>query len=249
MQRKNFLLVVAITFFTSHVFAGAMGPVNQGSDWRWVSAISVGPVWEKAGTTQSFYLTPEIEKTYAAQPSTNILADGEVFIGMQKKLTSITQTQLGFAIATTSNASLSGQIWDDANSRFANYNYNYTIQHSHVAVKSKVLIDQGSLIMPWISGSIGVGFNYAHAFQNTPLIYEAVVNPNFASHTQIAFTYTAGAGLQKSINEHWQVGLGYEFADWGKSTLGRAAEQTLNNGLELNNLYTNGILFNLTYCS
>ena len=101
----------------------------------------------------------------------------------------------------------------------------------------------------WISGSLGVGFNSAHGFQNTPLIYEAIVNPNFASHTQIAFTYTVGAGLQKALKQHWQVGVGYEFADWGQSRLGRAAEQTLNNGLELNHLYTNGILFNLTYCS
>ena len=116
-----------------------------------------------------------------------------------------------------------------------------------IATKSKVLIDKGYWLTPWISGSLGIGFNTAHDFQNTPLINEAVVNPNFASHTQVAFTYTVGVGLQKTLNQHWQAGLGYEFADWGQSLLGRAAEQTLNNGLALNHLYTNGILFNLTY--
>ena len=248
MKRSDVLSALLTSFLTGTVFAGVMGPVSQSSNWSWVSTLSVGPVWEQAGKTQSFYLTPEIEKTYAANQSTNALADGELFIGMQKKLSTTIQTQLGLAVAATSDASLSGLIWDDEIPRFANHSYRYKIQHSHVAVKSKMLMDKGYWLTPWISGSLGVGFNAAHAFQNTPLIYEAIVNPNFASHTQIAFTYTVGAGLQKAINQHWQVGVGYEFADWGQSRLGRAAEQTLNNGLGLNHLYTNGILFNLTYC-
>lgn len=34
---------------------------------------------------------------------------------------------------------------------------------------------------------------------------------------------------------------------WGKSALGRASGQTLNDGLKLNYLYTNGVVLNLTY--
>lgn len=249
MKRKKVLPALLTSFLTGTVFAGIMGPVSQSSHWSWVSTLSAGAVWEQAGKTQSFYLTPEIEKTYAAHQSTNTLANGEFFVGMQKILSQSIQAQLGLAVAATSDASLSGLIWDDEIPRFANHSYRYKIQHSHVAVKSKVLVDKGYWLTPWISGSLGIGFNSAHAFQNTPLIYEAIVNPNFASHTQIAFTYTVGAGLQKVLNQHWQVGVGYEFADWGQSRLGRAAEQTLNNGLGLNHLYTNGILFNLTYCS
>lgn len=90
-----------------------------------------------------------------------------------------------------------------------------------------------------MSGSLDVGFNRAHDFTNTPLIFEALPNPDFAAHTKTAFTYTLSAGLQKSINEHWQLGGGYEFADWGKSELGRALGQIMNSGLPLNHLYTN----------
>jgi hypothetical protein len=113
------------------------------------------------------------------------------------------QTQLGLAVVATSNASLSGLIWDDTDPRFANHSYLYKIQHSHITAKSKMLMDKGYLLMPWISASLGVGFNSAHSFQNTPLIYEAIVNPNFASHTQTAFTYTLSAGVQKALNQHW----------------------------------------------
>lgn len=249
MKRKGVSPVLLMIFLTDTVFAGAMGPISQSSNWSWISTLSAGPVWEQAGSTQSFYLTPEIEKTYAAHQSTNALFYGEFFIGMQKKQSTTLQTQLGLAIAATSDASLSGLIWDDVDPQFANHRYRYKIQHTHVALKSKVLMDKGYWLTPWISGSLGVAFNSSHAYQNTPLIYEAIVNPNFASHTQTAFTYTVGAGLQKNLNQHWQVGVGYEFADWGKSRLGRAAEQTLNTGIALNHLYTNGILFNLTYSS
>lgn len=70
---------------------------------------------------------------------------------------------------------------------------------------------------------------------------------NFASNTTTAFTYTLGAGVQRHLNPHWQVGIGYEFSDWGSSQLNRASGQTLNSGLLLSHLYTNELLFNLTY--
>ena len=70
---------------------------------------------------------------------------------------------------------------------------------------------------------------------------------NFASNSTTAFTYTLGAGVQRQLNPHWQAGIGYEFADWGRSQLNRASGQTLNSGLSLSQLYTNGFLFNLTY--
>lgn len=233
---------------SGNVVAGTMEPTSQASNWSWVSSLSEGLLWERAGKTQSFDLTPEIAKTYAAHQSTHVLANTEFFVGMQKILSKTIQAQLGLTIAATSNASLSGLIWDDEIPQFANHSYGYKIQHTHVAIKDKLLINKGYWLTPWISGSLGIGFNSAHSYQNTPLIYEAIVNPNFASYTQVAFTYTIGVGLQKALNQHWQVGMGYEFTDWGQSRLGRAAEQTLNKGLVLNHLYTNGILFNLTYC-
>ena len=213
----------------------------------WVATLSLGPVWESAGNTQTFYLDPTIEKTYAASPVTHALLDGEVFLGIQKNLRDKLEGQIGLAVATTANAGLSGDIWDDADPQFNNYTYSYQVRHTHIALKGKLLADRGYVLTPWISGSVGVGFNQAHDFSNTPSISQAVAMPNFSSNTQTSFTYTVGAGVQKALNQHWQLGVGYEFADWGRSQLGRASGQTVNNGLSLSHLYTNGFLFNLTY--
>jgi opacity protein-like surface antigen len=209
--------------------------------------LSAGPAWQSAGTTQTFYLTPDIEKTYTANKAARALFDGEFFLGLQKQLTQTIQGQLGLAVAATSDASLSGDIWDDAVPQFDNHTYSYKIQHTHVAVKGKLLADAGFWLIPWVSASLGVGFNNAYGFHSTPTIFEALPTPDFSSHTQTALTYTVGAGVQKALSSHWQIGAGYEFADWGKSSLGRAQGQTLNSGLGLNHLYTNGVLFNLTY--
>lgn len=249
-MRTAAILSIASILSCTQSIAGPMKPVGLGEtqkSWNWVSTISAGPVWEGAGQTQTFYLTPNIIKTYTAEHAAHVLFDGEVFIGIQKELPKAFLGQIGLAVAATTNAKLSGNIWDDADSTFNNYSYSYQIQHTHIAVKGKFLADRGYWVMPWVSASLGVGFNAAHDFQNTPLISEAVTMTNFASNTHTSFTYTLGAGVQKVLNSHWQAGIGYEFTDWGQSQLNRASGQTLNSGLSLNHLYTNGVLFNLTY--
>ena len=247
MSNKSVALMVSLSLLTGSALAGAMGPVSQDPNWSWLSTLSAGPVWENGGAQQSFYLTPSIEKTYTANQTTNTLFAGEFFLGLQKKLSQTLMGQMGLAVATTSNAKLSGYIWDDADPLFANYTYEYKILHTHIAVKGKVLSDMGYWLTPWLSASMGVGFNTAHAFNNTPLIFEVPANANFATRNQTSFSYTLGAGVQKALTKHWQIGVGYEFSDWGKSGLGRTAEQVLNSGLTLNHLYTNGVLFNLSY--
>lgn len=247
MKNRLFLSIATASALGCTAFAGTMGSVIPPKDWTWVTSITAGPIWARSGETQTFYLAPEIEKTYVARKSSDATASGELFLGMQKSLTAQWLGQLGLAAATTGNARLQGVIWDDADPQFDNYSYLYKIRNSRVAVKGKLLLDKGYWFMPWVSASLGVGFNSAHDFANTPLIFEAVPNNNFEDHTKTAFTYTLGAGIQKHINDHWQMGVGYEFADWGKSVLNRAAGQTLHTGLSLNHSYTNGVLFNLTY--
>jgi opacity protein-like surface antigen len=214
---------------------------------QWIGSLSAGPIWEQAGETQTFFLAPEIEKTYLANSNTHALTEGEVLIGLQKNFTRHWQSQLGLAVAHTSNAVLEGRIWDDADPSFDNFSYQYKVQHTRFTAKGKLIFNSNDWVMPWISGSAGLGVNQAKQFNNLPLIFEALPNTNFQSHTQCSFTYTLGVGLQKSFNAHLSAGLGYEFADWGKNSLGTAPDQTTTSTLQLNHLYTQGLQFNLTY--
>jgi opacity protein-like surface antigen len=219
----------------------------QSLPYSWVATLSAGPTWENAGSAQTMYLTPAIEKTYTTNRTTHTVGDLELFAGIQTPLREKLNGQFGLAAATTSNATLTGNIWDDADPAFNNYTYSYHVSHTSIALKGKLLADMGYIVIPWISGSLGVGFNYASGFTNTPTLSEALVMPNFKSQTTAAFTYTLGTGIQVKLDPHWQVGVGYEFADWGNSQLSRAPSQTQSSGLSLSHLYTNGVLFNLTY--
>lgn len=213
-----------------------------------VFTLSGGPVWENAGQTQTLFLQQNIEKTYSATNPTNALADGELFIGFQHIWSTQFQGQLGMAVEATSNANLSGNIWDDADPEFNNFLYSYQVHHSHIALKGKLLTNTSVYALkPYLSGSVGVGFNKAYHFNNIPMIFEAIATPNFTPKTTTSFTYTVGIGIQKAILTHWQVGMGYEFADWGQNHLGPASGQTSNEGLAMNHFYTNGLLFNITW--
>lgn len=245
MSIKSVLISSSLSLFAAQTFAGTMGVENK--PYTFVATLSAGPAWESEGETQTFYLTDTVEKTYATNKSSNSLGTGELFGGIQKTINEQVKGQLGLAIAVAGNAGLEGHIWDDADPQFNNYIYRYKVIHSRIAAKGKLIADGAYWLMPWVSGSVGVAFNTAHDFYNFPTIFQAVQNPNFSDHTKTSFTYTVGAGVQKALNAHWQVGIGYEFADWGKSELGRAAGQTMNSGLALNHIYTHGALLNLTY--
>lgn len=247
MRKKNYIKLFVVSCFMNTAMAGTMGAMDPMFTRHWFAALSGGPVWAKAGKTQTFYLAPEMEKSYVANKGANTLPAGELSTGVQMSFSPYLLAQLGVAVAATGNAKLQGIIWDDAQPQFANYTYQYKVDHAALSVKGKLLVDKGYWLMPWLSGSIGIGFNRAHSFTNTPIIFEAVNNSNFTAHTKTAFTYTVGAGVQKLLNQHWQMGVGYEFSDWGSNQLVRASGQTMNQGLTLSHLYTNGVLFNLTY--
>ena len=213
----------------------------------YVITLSAGQGYETTQNRQALTLTPSIEKTYVTNPSQQDFANAEIFLGVQEDLTMRLKGQLGLSIVGSGNTRINGNIWDDSNPQFNNYEYTYMVQHTHVALKAKLLADVHMVFVPWVSGSMGIGFNNAHAFYSVPTDLTALPTPNFSANCTTAFTYTLGFGVQYPITPHWQIGGGYEFADWGKSELGTTSGQAGGTGPVLNHLYSSSILVNLSY--
>lgn len=211
--------------------------------------VSGGPLWENTGQTQTLYLQSDIEKTFQATHTTHILGNGEFFVGAQRALHDRFLGQLGVALAYSGNAVLNGNVWEDANPELDNYSYSGKVSQTRLTIKGKLLSGLQWKVQPYVSAGTGIGFNRSHAFSITPKLFEEVAFPAFASNTKTAFTYTLGAGLQKKIHHNWQIGIGYEFADWGNSGFSAALNQTLGSGIQLSHLYTNELLISLSYIS
>jgi opacity protein-like surface antigen len=232
---------------SSSALAGMSKEQAAQPSFGWVGQLSLGATWANGGDTQTFYLTPDIEKTFFAQKKRDALAAGELFVGAQKPLSPTLMGQLGLSLARTGGAKLQGMIHDDADPLFANHSYCYKVHSTRIAAKGRLIFNRDSVIDPFVSAQLGVSFNKAHGFINTPFIEEAITNPNFGSNTTSAFTYVLAAGVQKSFSGNWNAGVRYEFADWGKSALARDSSQTMNRGLSLSHLYTNGVMVHIGY--
>lgn len=250
--RKGFCFLLLPAFFIeanagNNLYSNSGLTASELEGDGWVVSVKGGPLWSQSGKTQTLYLLPDLAKTYTSTHGISTLGSGELFIGTQRQLSSQWLAQLGVIGAFAGNTTISGQIWDNALPQFNNYNYQYKVNNSRVGLEGKFFLDQGYSFMPWASVSLNVGFNHAYDFTNNSLISEQLAYPNFANNTKTSFTYTVGVGVEKNLDDHWSGGIGYEFADWGKSSLGRAPTQTVNQGLSLNHIYTNGFLLNLTY--
>lgn len=211
-----------------------------------VATLSAGPIWTATHKTQTFFLQSDIEKTYTATHNTGTNGTAELFLGAQSLLEEGLRGQFGLAIGVT-GTSLKGHIYEDANPIFDDFTYAFNTKDIRYAVKAKFLMDVPCSLQAYLSGSLGVGVNRATNFRIYPIIPEAVPAPSFRDNTETNFAYTVGTGIERAIGEHFQVGIGYEFADWGKTILARAPGQTLNDGLGFSHLYTNELLFSITF--
>src|ERR1700722_2989069 len=106
--RKMFLLICSLNLLTAAIHAA---PINRDSTLyplNYIITLSAGPMWQSNGDTQTFALTPEIEKTYAANKTNQVIFDGELFLGLQHKLSDSFSGQLGFAVGASNAAKLTG---------------------------------------------------------------------------------------------------------------------------------------------
>jgi hypothetical protein len=215
--------------------------------WTRVSTLSFGPSWSNSGSTQTFYLEPTIQKTYAAANDNPTIANAEFYLSWQRALSPSLLWQIGGVLAESYNKTLTGDVWEDADPDFDNFSYKYKVNHLHVGLKTKLLLQTQKAFQPYMSAGLAVGRNDAYGFTVTPKLVEEVPAPPFASKSVTSLTYTLGLGAQKAINKNWATGLGYEFGAWGGSSLGSASGQTLNSGLVLNQVYNHQLQLSFSY--
>ena len=246
-----FKKVYVFLFLLSAPLASHASDANNQSNkpYDYFISLSAGPGWTDAGRSQTIALEPDVINTYVPDNLTNshVMANGELFLGIQKSFCGYIQSQFGLALYASSHANLDGYIQVDGDPNFQNYEYNYKINHEHLALKTKWVAENAFNMNPYLSASLGVGLNKSYDFSINPVISQEVSPPPFKSHTKTAFSYSIGVGFQHTVNCHYSIALGYELVSWGASSLSRADGQTSGHGLRLSNLYTQGLSLNVNY--
>ncbi|WP_133128704.1 hypothetical protein [Legionella nagasakiensis] len=209
-------------------------------------------------------VTNTVANTYNAKKHWQAIGTGEVFLGLQWLINPLIINQLGVAFGGAGEANLQGTI--TINSVPSGSQYKYQTNHGKVVARDKLLFCLPNYsIQPFITGSFGASFNTAHGYYTYPMINSSVSAPWFEDKTQsFSYTYSLGLGIQKNINRNWNVALGYEFADWGRSGLGSGtfgvqddiqilgtsftvSEPATYNGPKLSHIYTHNVLLSVSY--
>lgn len=214
-------------------------------NWASIVTVSGGPGWAITGKDQYLYpYTPPMNDYFDANRKTSTIGTGGIYFSLQRIVAVNIIGQLGIGASGSSDALLSGVI--DINGVPAANTYSYKVSHAQVDLKGKLIFAGCGPIQPYLSSSIGAGFNHSHDY--IPMTIDPILYPPswFDTNSNVAFSYTVGIGVQKMITQHWQVGVGYEFADWGKSFLG-GDDNLLDEGPGSAHLYTNNLLFSLSY--
>ncbi|WP_058393295.1 outer membrane protein, partial [Fluoribacter dumoffii] len=239
---KKLLISGTCAFFSLNVcaFEDPYAPVLP-QVWSSIITVSGGPAWSDPGKDQYLYPFPPPQNDYyIADSKSDWLGTGELFFGLQHFIgTTNIIAQFGLGVAAASDAALSGTV--NVNGVPDVYTYQYKISHVRAEFKGKLISNCFPMLQPYLSGSFGVGWNHSHDW--TPTTIDPVLYPTywFTTSSVVAFSYTLGAGVQKMLTPHWQVGMGVEFADWGKSYLGGDGA-TLNQGPGMPHLYTTELL-------
>lgn len=218
------------------------------SSMNGVMSINAGPVWYQAGKTQNLAVYDDFSDEYVAGNTNAPLISGELFLGLQHTITHHFFGQWGVAFSMATSAIPHGEIWETADPEFNNFTYQYKIDHNQISLKGLLLSAPFyDVYQPYLGGSVGVSFNKSFHFSQTPKTFEVVSSANFQSYQQTAFAYTLSAGFRRYMTKHWQIGVGYEFGDWGKSALSESVDQIKTGAISLNHLYTNQLQINVTY--
>lgn len=255
---RNMIVLSSVAFssvaFSSVACAGYAGSVTLPliTESQLMYGLSVGPTWGFGNQSHTIYLEQDVAKRYTADHASPVFASVELFVGRQKLLTlphtnKPVLNQIGLVLAGSGDVTLSGDVWEDADPDFNNFNYHYKVEHLHIAIQDRLIFHTNCFLEPYVMASVGIGFNRAYDFTIKPKISEEVPAPPFNSRTTTSFVYTLGLGVQHSFNTHIQTALGYEFASWGKTQLGHMPGQTLGHGITQNQLYANQIQFSLFY--
>jgi opacity protein-like surface antigen len=130
------------------------------------------------------------------------------------------------------------------------YTYSYQVQSSQLLLDNKFLATFASIYHPYVSAGVGIARNTASNYQKAYNATYGQYSMGFTDNTSTSFSYEFGVGLDVDLINHWRLGLGYRYVNFGTASLGSPIQGTVDVNPSVNlkqALTTQEILGQLTY--
>ena len=232
---------------------GILPSVNKSSSWRAVVSVGGGVAsFPAVGKSATFPVMMPVGNEffiYSANRSNQNEGFFDVFLGTEKKLSSVIALQLGLSYSKTGSPVASGILTEGANVFTANdYTYNYNVRARQLVAEGKILYMLNDTLFPYVTGGVGESFNDAFDYQTTGPIFTPHYSDN---NSQRSFSYNLGLGADLQICNNFRLGVGYRFADFGRANLGSAliGSARIDGRLSQRHLFANEVLAQVTWLS
>lgn len=246
---RKFLFLYSFALSVTHAHASSFVASNCSYWLHPFLTLTIGASNTNIGESQNFFID-DTRYDYSSNVSRARKRIWGASIGTEILLKPQLNLQLGVAYYQPSspfkqNGVLTQGLDPQSSDQFP---YDYHIQTSQLLAESKLLFNLACLYHPYVSFGIGAAFNKGYAYQVTfpPLL---TFTPLFGDHTNTAFSYSIGFGIDIDLVQPFRVGAGYRFADFGKSKLasGIADVMPIAKTLQQTHLYTQELVLQLTY--
>ncbi len=244
-ERKERRLLLWIWFLSFSTHAGTMSslthPIFQ--EHSKVITATFGADFVRQGGSQRLILFPPLQNDYSSNKQWKTVADFGGFLGAEFPLQGHFRMQTGVAGYGATPMPIEGSVSQSGALGPNEFTYHYKVQSSRLMLSNKILsiLNKYSRLHPYITGEIGVAFNLASSYQDASAV------PPFENSAYTSFSWALGAGGEYDLNATTRIGIGYQIADLGRTSLGIVPEATTRQTLSIPHLWSNQLRLQVSY--
>ena len=222
---------------------------------RWHPVIGVGGGASSTidlGQSKIFPLiNPLTDEFYNYSPTNRTQTQGmfEIFLGAEHSVFSSLLLQAGLVYSQMGTFQSKGNFVQGADLQSANqYSYAFNAVTRQLLAQAKLMRPYHDKFYPYALLGLGSSFNTASNYStNAPPFL--TFTRNYFNNTSSTFAYRVGLGVDIDVTPHARLGIAYRLSNLGGVSLGAASinQQNVSGTLSQSNLYSNEVLFQLTY--
>lgn len=145
-------------------------------------------------------------------------------------------------------SNLNGQITQNSDPEFLNYNYQLGTTSNVILGYSKINIFNYKAILPFFNIGLGSAINKSKNYHEEALEnVTARISPQYRSKTNTQFAYLLGAGFDIKANENLSISAGYNYLNTGTLSTGYGTSTWSATKLNYGSSTTNEVLITLNY--